>query len=169
MPGALVIIDMQVHFIGPFAKRAIGAIQREINFAKRANDMIILLEYDGYGPTVKPILRTIGDYEHHVVTKVIDDGSSYLKKYLPEKPSYIKIAGVNAGACVRQTVMGLKQCYSNIVLIADGIDYNPGYCDDDEHRARVLKTISTFGVFSQNVDTLLQPKRRLAKTAHSTS
>jgi nicotinamidase-related amidase len=114
MKTSLVIIDMQESFVdyacdkkvsGVYLRK-IESICRAIRTAKKHGWTIVVVEYEGYGYTIDPIVEAIGKYRKvRVVTKCIDDGSDELEPLLKRlKIQRVVYTGCNSDACVLATV-----------------------------------------------------------------
>jgi nicotinamidase-related amidase len=103
----LLIVDMQQEFPTAHKPKTIAECQKLVRQAKRNQDVIIVLEYKGYGSTLSPIKRTIGEYPNcYFVFKTCDNGGWEVHKALTErgiKVDKILVCGVNSHACVQDT------------------------------------------------------------------
>lgn len=142
----LVVIDMQSYFIGdPVQDKYLSCLKKvgqEIISAKKRGSNIILVECDYHEnkpasprlgkvscayPTVSVINRLVKGYDKYVyVYKYGQDGSREIidalaKKKIPR--SNIRICGVYAEMCVKDTVLGLRRGLprSHFYLVKDGI------------------------------------------------
>jgi hypothetical protein len=78
--------------------------------AKRRNANIIVLEYQGSGPTIPSIKNIIGNYSKvWYKTKYSDDGSDQVMEVITTKglSRKIRLVGVNTDCCVYSTVSSL--------------------------------------------------------------
>lgn len=105
----LCIVDMQ-----PFFKASgevLASVIKQIEDAKKSNSGIVILEFEGCGPTHDKILSVLGNYEYKAFAKKDqDDGSrEFLKAARKSKFSVERVAvvGVNRGYCVLATAAGL--------------------------------------------------------------
>ena len=104
----LVIIDMQRHFR---AARPLWLIRNIVVKVKKyieRNEPIIILEYEGDGPTVRQILKAVKMYKNCFITeKYGDDGGKELSEVIDKQDlniSEFEVCGVNLDACVVSTV-----------------------------------------------------------------
>jgi delta-aminolevulinic acid dehydratase/porphobilinogen synthase len=135
MPSVLLIIDMQSYFHAANNDRVQKNCLREIKSAVKSKTPIVFVEYDNCGRSLPSLIRAAkGGIKYHLV-KEDDDGSpeiyDFLKKHRWTK-RLIKTVGVNADACVQDTVEGLTSVLPNtkIHVVADAChtDYWPhGY------------------------------------------
>lgn len=132
---AVFIIDMQDDFImGNKAKLAL--IPRQINlikFCQENNLPLFLVEYNGHGRTVAPLLEEINKISRDNLYLVLKDhwspfSSTAVAEVLRDIGiEYVLVSGVNACACVYETLaesvdLGFKPLVS--------YDLMAGYCDD---------------------------------------
>ena len=103
----LCVVDMQPYF-SKTALRCLNEVLIEIKKAKRRNAAIVILEYDGLGPSYDEIDKLIEGYPHCAITsKSLDGGGEEL---LNELECYnwpadkVRFVGVNRSYCVRSTV-----------------------------------------------------------------
>jgi glycosyltransferase A (GT-A) superfamily protein (DUF2064 family) len=106
----LYVIDLQYDFLTA-SKAKVNALLtncvKTINKHKKLNHKIVIVEYVDYGETHKKILKCIGDYENvKFIKKRMDNGSSNLKRHKVVGDNCYFI-GVNLGACVQETCIGL--------------------------------------------------------------
>lgn len=130
--NVLLIIDVQSPFVLNFDKyrRLIWACQREIRRSMRKNEEIIFVEYAGYNPTHKVLTDLVASYDNaHYIIKFNDGGADEIDSHIylsGLKVPTFRYCGVNASACVRSTIKGLKQKRSywgsKFIAIADAID-----------------------------------------------
>lgn len=110
-PYTLVIIDMQVGFEAANYQDVIEGCAKEIKRARKAGMPIMLVEYDDFGDTQSALLNLVEGYRKCIVaTKYDDDGSYEVGQWLKRKnwPSdNLRVCGVNAWCCVRETIWGL--------------------------------------------------------------
>lgn len=113
MKYTLVVVDMQPSFKAALDKPTQRAVAREIRAALRGGNPVVILEYDGYGPTVRSISR-YAPRRHPLVSyqkKYENDGSPEVCEVVQQQewPSTFRVCGVNAGACVLDTVEQLAE------------------------------------------------------------
>lgn len=130
----LAIIDMQENFPASRNKTTVQAVCREIGYARKRKDGILIVEYrvqkgkrlfNSDGRTHPDILKALGKYKRwYYVYKCDNDGSDEIafacQKYRFDH-SHFKICGVNLGACVLSTVKGLSNIYGEIGTIIEVI------------------------------------------------
>lgn len=108
----VVVIDLQPHFAASCDKRLLANAERELRRARENNWPVMVVEYAGYGKTHDCLRNVLKGYKpKKVVTKSMDDGSNDIIGHCDQlewpKEHFI-VFGVNANACVRQTVDGLS-------------------------------------------------------------
>ena len=122
----LVIIDMQPCYPSSQSKTLINNIRRKIFAAKRQKHTILVVEYKQLvdyelsSRTDSRIMSAIGDYKRVIfVQKNSDNGGPAIKRALSHFHSWNKIrhsvfhiSGVNANACVLETVDGLSRLFT---------------------------------------------------------
>lgn len=150
MSYVLVIVDMQPGFWTALNGRTQDNIVREVEKAKRDNAWIFVVEYCGYQSTVKKIRHAIGTYDKQLrMTKYDDNGGdivmSNIYNIFPNDTPEVIMTGVNFGACVKATAIGMvRDGYpSNLIrVVADACnqpedweeeDAEQDYSDDDEY------------------------------------
>jgi len=69
----LCIVDMQIVFENP-AKKCLEEVCRQIKLAKRRNAGIIVLEYEGCGPTLPEIKQLLKSYKRKTYKQKTMDG-----------------------------------------------------------------------------------------------
>lgn len=142
---ALVVIDMQAHFItrgGAAAQMLnqakIAQIIKEqtalIKRAKEANIPIVLIEYSGIGPTNPKLKAEVSGYDNARTIEKSSDGmfDSYNNQLKPlvdffkeKKIGNIIVAGANGGACVDQSIEGALKNRCKVVAYTKAIaDFN---------------------------------------------
>lgn len=154
--NTLVIIDMQDTFLWPIEtyKPVISHVIREIRLAKRRGDHILVVEfetvlsnsgfiYDTVGcksaPTHADLKKAIGTYNKacFVFKRMVNGGrevhQTLLEKNIPH--TNVRICGVYADACVRETVVDLSKRIpkSQIHLVKNGIATCGNNIDNREH------------------------------------
>jgi len=112
MSRTLLIIDVQTGFRSAGDATMQKNICDEIRRAKKRKAAIIVLEYEGFGPTYLPIQQAIGDYQRFAVAqKGEDDGSEPVLQTALQRRfnrSRWRVCGVNIAYCVNKTVKGLR-------------------------------------------------------------
>jgi nicotinamidase-related amidase len=129
MKTALCVVDMQPGFGASWA--CLEGVLREVRLAKKRNAPIIVLEYEGVGPTHYEILKTLSNYQNVVfASKDENDGSPQafpiLKKFNTNKT---RIVGVNTCFCVMDTILGLIERDVEVNLIETATNCE---CSDPE-------------------------------------
>jgi nicotinamidase-related amidase len=118
----LVIVDMQQKFRASL--KAVKGVNEEIVVAKRKKWHIVFLEYFNCGSTLSEVKNTLGKYgKIGVAVKHEDNGAAHVARYCQRQnhcPRLIRVCGVNANACVKETAAGLAEVYqnANIVVVA---------------------------------------------------
>lgn len=106
-PYTLVIVDMQESFLDSDQRRVKMHCKRLIKKAVQDRAPIIFLEYKGYGPTMDPLIKALGNYKNaYFLEKDDPDGSSEVQKALLKwklPSNRLCIAGVNTDQCVFET------------------------------------------------------------------
>lgn len=124
MNTPLYVVDMQPGYPGSF--NIIDEVIREIKLAKRRKDVIAFVTLSansGYGNTHPQLIDAAisGRYERVLyTTKVSGDGSHefiHLMNSVKEPYKRVRVCGVNRGACVWNTVLGLIKNLSQSVSI----------------------------------------------------
>lgn len=114
----LVVVDMQPEFESSYD--CLHGVTDAIRYAINRREAVLLLEYEGSGPTFKEITRLLKNYPKcAVVEKDNDDGGAEAFAGLKEinaDLTDIKVCGVNACYCVASTAETLAKLlpYSNI-------------------------------------------------------
>jgi nicotinamidase-related amidase len=141
---ALVIIDMQPDF--NYSVKVIPEVVKAIEYAKAANEKIIIVEYDGswFKPTHPEIMAALKGYEKKVVVKKQSaDGSKEVMAALRSRRGLeLKVCGVNLGACVWNTVTSLlerKSVRRINLLVSACNDYNVTTALETYSKHRKLK------------------------------
>jgi nicotinamidase-related amidase len=128
MSYCLAVVDMQHDFVASRKPGLAGKIAKLVKKAMQDDAVVILLEYVGYGPTKPTIKKALGNYKKgYVVCKEDDDGSNEIAKVLKHREnkcfgtpsSYVRLCGVNLGACVEATAGGLSERDIPVTLIED--------------------------------------------------
>lgn len=114
-PYVLIIIDMQDQFATSRNRQTIITIQKMVVEAKRDGAFIVTAHYMRYGKTRPEIRNMLTNYANHDYCYADqDDKSGAIHTKLVRhnvRTNIIKICGVNTGACVKATVMGLNSLY----------------------------------------------------------
>ncbi len=109
----LVIVDMQPSFDAANCVKTITEVILEIEYARKTNEPIIVLEFEDYGETHEDIMKALEGYDNYkIVTKPDNDGSTEVieavnKFGLHHDNLTFHVCGVNFHACVSDTVCGL--------------------------------------------------------------
>lgn len=94
---------------------------RQINYAKKQNNYIFIVEFNNFGPTIEKILNKIGNYKK--VIKLIKFGQSgkeqinmavnslFKKKLIESNYPNLRFCGVYTDECVQSTVLDCKNYY----------------------------------------------------------
>ena len=140
----LMIIDMQKEFeltCSAGDASVVNACCREIYDAAKSNLPIVIVKYRYNGFMVKPnpdelvdgLKEALDKVDPFLVTEVYkenDDGSKEISEAV-YPPDWVRICGVNASACVRRTVNGLRLKrgwkQTSFIMVGDAIgDVYPG-------------------------------------------
>ena len=120
-PYVLIIIDMQNQFAASRDKMTIQTIQRLVAEAKRDGAFILAAHYMRFGKTRADIRDMITDYPHKDYCYADrDDKSGTIQTKLVRhdvRTDTFKVCGVNTGACVRATTIGLVDLYPNTHIL----------------------------------------------------
>ena len=159
----LVVVDMQPKFAASRSRRCIANCIREVQKAIVCGAHIIVLEYSRRGneagqKTTKGIRQLVKAYEHgHFITKGRDDGSDFICYYeglynINFNKNFV-LCGVNLGACVKATALGLKYAYPNceVSIVADAVnqpkdwlyDY-PGHKNTEWEPKNILHNLNIY-------------------------
>lgn len=150
MRKTLVIIDMQTKFPSAYSPRVASSCTREVRKFVHNKDAIILLQYRGFGNTLKEVSSLARPYANTRVTfKEADNGSaevySAIRRHkFPQE--HLTFCGVNSGHCVSETIVGLRKLlpFSLFVVIADAVGrFPPNEVDDHNNRLEVLRDLNT--------------------------
>lgn len=146
--SALVIVDMQSSFFEdhyethPYeqthiVQRLKSSILNLIKLARNSDTSIILVEYEGYGPTEPDILLALEDYEKLVIIKKHTDGvfdehtqsRQKLDKLLEDQNiSHLVFSGINGSACVCDSVNGALELGYDVTSYAPSVaSFEHGY------------------------------------------
>lgn len=120
--STLVIIDMQPEFTTASNPSVIAGVVHQIRLAKNRKAGIVIVEYNDSGDTLEPIVNAIGEYVRKTtVIKKGDDGSREVMRAIHRKGfdnSKVRLCGVNAGYCVRDTAVGLLEWQNSVIEVA---------------------------------------------------
>ena len=113
MVNALCIIDMQPGFACQNYPETIKEIQGMVIRYMNDGMPIFAVEFSSYGPTIGEIADIYADYERLIlVSKCYDGGADEIleaaERFLPEIPDRFDLCGINFGACVMSTAIGLN-------------------------------------------------------------
>ena len=140
----LVIIDMQGYYLyqDSFNRKEtqeIILLKKNIcdliNRFKDSNLPIIVVEYEGNGPTIQELRHLLVDYpEASFLIKGDCDGSDVIHAEIERRSlsNELHVCGIYSDQCVRQTVEGLMNTYGtyNIELYDDCVwPFKPDYED----------------------------------------
>lgn len=120
MAYTLVVVDMQPKFEAARIRRCVDNVLAEIAKAKADGAAIIVLEYRGFGPTNSRITKAVRSYDRgYFVTKSWDDGSDEVISTcsIYQLARDFRVVGVNYGACVKSTALGLRGHKHHVVVI----------------------------------------------------
>lgn len=124
----LVVVDMQPRFPAATDRQTINNVISLCNEAIKKNDPIVLLEYGSaigqhHCHTDANILHHVYDYSQcQIIRKWKNDGSPEVlaacRSLKCSQDSFV-VCGVNARACVKQTVLGLhrRRPYAKIKVV----------------------------------------------------
>ena len=120
----LIVIDMQAGFPAACDQRTRLAVAREIREAMRLGCPIIFVECrnecNDYGPTFPELTGLTAGYEHVAICeKPSNSGADAIATVCRERgfdPVYFLACGINTGACVKETVVGLKTLFPDCVI-----------------------------------------------------
>ena len=105
----LVVVDMQPCFEAAKCNKTASAVLALIDKAKKANSLIVILEYNLHGPTRTDITDSIRSYANHKIAgKDTDGGGKEVEQFINGHNRAI-LCGVNYGACVFHTASELKK------------------------------------------------------------
>jgi nicotinamidase-related amidase len=110
IPYCLIVVDMQSKFEASNNPDTIKNCVKEIKKAVKNNMPIIILEYDGFGPTQHALMNSMRNYpKRYWYEKCTDSGADevhyIVKRFRLSKN--LKVVGVNTDACVRDTIYDL--------------------------------------------------------------
>lgn len=166
----LLIIDMQPRFDACcYCRRVIRACVREIKKARKRRDDILFVEFVGYGETHCELRAAAGRYRRKFTChKVTDNGAFTIARAVQQHDiahQHFVVCGVNADACVRETIGGLIDRYpaAEITAVADAINCDSELGEDNiMHRTRLMKFIDGYGVRVTHHRSLFRMRRRAA-------
>lgn len=124
---------MQPDFPSSLDTFVIEGVLNQIRLAKRRKAGIVIIEYIGSGKTGNRILKSLTTYQHVIcVKKSTNDGSRSIVNAISKhnfSKQCIRLCGVNTGACVFQTAIGLSNKFPKTI-----IEFVENACNDDWHR-----------------------------------
>ena len=133
----LCIIDMQPYFDASNEPWLLNNVLAEIKKAKKNNDYIIVLEYDGCGETHPDIVQACDGYSryYHEV-KSSQSGALNILSIMQQNgitADHFIIVGVETESCILETVEGIVQGVPNskVTVIEDAI--NSQFAGDCDH------------------------------------
>lgn len=126
----LLIIDMQEQFTAAKHPPTLAACAEQIRLWMDRNWPICILEYEGSGPT-DPLLNSLlfQYWQLMRLGKETDDGSAETLRgcrAIGLDPAFIRVCGVNIGACVEDTVRGLLGKTTNPIQVVIEACNGPG-------------------------------------------
>jgi nicotinamidase-related amidase len=115
----LCVIDMQPKFTS--SKWCLEAVLKQVEYSKANKEGIVIVEYDGYGPTHRAITEALKAYPlSDIVVKENDNGANEFLT-TAEKSGFsldvVIAVGVNRGYCVFDTVKGIIENGTPVQLI----------------------------------------------------
>ncbi len=116
--NVLVVVDMQPKFKS-CTKVTVRKVLERIKQAQKKNFDIIVLRYRNHGSIAKPLLKQLRKTKYSSRLKYRNDGSYQVVQTLQLKqhePRKFYLCGVNTGACVYDTTLGLRRCYPRAAL-----------------------------------------------------
>lgn len=135
MSIALCIVDVQESFRA--AGNVVQSVVHQVKLARRRKAPIIILEYDGHEASYEKIYDALKGYDKWtVVQKYEDDGSMEVMQAMDRNPELrsdsIRICGVNACYCVKETAVGLHESglFKKIELADAAISCTHDFDDD---------------------------------------
>lgn len=152
MAYTLVVVDMQPQFEAARSRRCVENVLAEIAAAKAANAAIIVLEYGGFGPTNSRITKAVRSYERgYFAIKHEDNGSlqvfNLCNTYMLVRQ--FRVVGVNYGACVKSTAIGLRGFDYRVEVIRKACR-QPKYWDDIEDCGSLYTRRNVTRILQQN-------------------
>jgi nicotinamidase-related amidase len=95
-------------------RHLIRAVIEEIGKATHDNIPVIVVEYEGYGPTHWMIHEALNCYQpYRMVVKHRCDGSKELEPYVADLDT-VHLCGVNTTVCVHETAVGLVELFPEL-------------------------------------------------------
>jgi hypothetical protein len=131
----LCVIDMQPGFSTANDTKLMNAVIAEIRKSILLSEIIVIVEYSGYGKSHQSILDLVKKYQHtKYVKKSYNNGSVEIEKVV-SIGNKVKICGVNKWHCVYVTGMSLASSYPNSSILfleyaCNGLSSDP-YSDDE--------------------------------------
>lgn len=157
----LLIIDMQENFLchsffsdnldaRDIKNQAIKNIKKHIRRATKDNANIVYLEYDGFGNTIDALITP--QYDNNRITKNGRCGALEVY-YLVKQCNFstrLKICGIFADQCVKETVRGLRKFNDfQLEVLPDAIFGSECFrndCDRQQKTLQLQQTIEKYGV-----------------------
>lgn len=141
----LLVIDMQKGFLDQFDSRnnsaakvsVIEGCKRAIRQAIKDGAEIFDVNYRGsYGPTIPALKRLWYKYKKMYperFKKVVKSWDGGGKEVLAAEPQgdFMLTCGINAGACVYETVRQLRNAHVDIYVLAEAVANSWGHCEGD--------------------------------------
>jgi len=127
----LLIIDMQKNYPDSFIPRLVGKVVKHVQAAICANAPIIVVEYEGCGPTNPEIMEVLKNYKNcTTVRKSSWDGSPQVRHSLQKKwkittPIPVKICGIYSDCCVKATANSLANAGYQVKVIEEACHSTP--------------------------------------------
>ncbi|MBT6691550.1 cysteine hydrolase [Candidatus Parcubacteria bacterium] len=136
---AVVLIDMQKGFVGNLKSGDKGRIVPNqiavLRHCRENNIPIIVLEFKGYGETIKEIRVELGDIQQYkTIIKGYDNGfkKTNLDQHLRSlNISTLFLMGINADCCVKRTANGALRRDYQIIISNDVISGQSGHSSDN--------------------------------------
>jgi hypothetical protein len=154
MNYTLAVIDLQYHFGVEPNTPVVDNAEREIRQAVQDDAGVLLVEYEGCGPTLEQLTKLTPDYPNakiFSITKRWDGGANEIIQAIGQyqlTDIYIKLAGINTDCCVYYTAAGLRDLipHATVEIIADACKSFRGL---DSH-LRGLKSLKELGCLISN-------------------
>jgi nicotinamidase-related amidase len=123
----LLCIDLQPRFNIHHHSRVVNNVEREIRQAIQDDAYIVLVEYQGCGPTVDQLANVAKLHSKvYRVEKSSDDGSIEVMEAIKKHglPQQLKVCGVNTNVCVYFTIYSIRKNLpdASIEVVADACD-----------------------------------------------
>lgn len=120
----LLCIDLQSKFNVHHHSRVVNNVEREIRQAIQDDAHIVIVEYEGCGPTVDQLADLARQHSKiYRVEKKGDDGSIEVMETIKQHrlPKQIKVCGVNTDVCVFSTIYSIHKHWphASIEVVAD--------------------------------------------------